>query len=235
MPWTFEASDLTDLGSQTGDMTLSVSVTAGDLIVLAAGSYDVDVTLSGVTDNASGGSNSYTLGTQRTVGSYFNQRMAYATAKGSEALTITCSYASADSTGRFAAVMVFTPPGSAPETDGVAFGSGEFESGVVVTASDLTTTGDDVICAAFFGVTVDSNVYSDPEIPAGTNASEAEGFTSNTNCAFYQILSGSQLTNEEAEVTIDSTVDWLGEVMAFKSEVSASDWTTHTHQTLVFS
>lgn len=215
MAWTWHSQDD---GSDYGDtvtITAIIAVTAGDLIVVGAGSQNVGV--ANITGIADDDENEYTLRDQVNSEGNAKLRTAYAIAsENNETLTITATL-SAGTGFRQILAVAFTPDGGdTVELDtagskGSGYEASPFESGT------FWTEGDDEVCVAF--IIAEDGSGSNHEIPSGT-AADGTDTTAASMDMWYKILT-STLTDKIAEVDWSGSAKYACECLAFKSTAAA--------------
>lgn len=221
-------NDVTTTYGVVTTVTLSVAVSAGDLIVVCACSQPGFV----VTDISDSDENIYTL---HDVLSPASATVAYrsgyclSATSTTNPLTITVTYGAGNG-GRIAAVGIFHPDGGETvSTDGYESSTSGFEASPFESPGGVNTTGTDVVAIGGFSVHT-SVITSNHEIPSGTAADGVITQDSYGLDMFYRILSAT-VSNAEAEMDSDTTAYYTAELMCFKSVAGTTTTTTTTSST----
>jgi hypothetical protein len=188
----------------------TLNANAGDLVVVASGSLNNTITLTGVADSAS---NSYTLRTAISPDANTYLRLAYAVlTTGSGTLAITSTFADG-TTRRNILVAVFRPDAGDVVTLDATGNISTYED-AAWTTSEFTTTEADEAIIAFWTMNTAHAPYTNYEIPSAV-AAIALTPGNDTLIGCYRLPAG-VLTGAEAEV--DAAAGWVAaEVLAFKS------------------
>jgi hypothetical protein len=201
----------------TVTLASTISVAAGDIIVVVAGCMTSAMYCTGIADTIG---NTYTVRT--AIGTHDNcVVMAYvlASAGANANNQVTATFGAV--TDRMNIVSSsFNLGGGTAALEDSSSADAYYAAGVVTTtANAIATTGNDSLVIAGFQATV-GETYSNPEIPTTV---DAVAITANGNgdALIYQILTEA-LTNGEAEITIN-TAAWVGgECLAFKNTSGAA-------------
>jgi hypothetical protein len=215
-PWTYVDYDYQTTGySATASETVSVDVTAGDTIVVFGASWS-SIGITGCSDNASGGTNTYVARDQLSSSSLRSRAYYCLSAKATETLTITVTRDAGSTTLSVIAIVARPGSGKSASFDVADVGTTGFEASPWETKSTCNTTGSDEFCVAAVWAYNTSATMSDPEIPSETDATVI--YNSETEiCSFYQILD-TPTNSLAAEVDASAANAYSAEMLCFSAE-----------------
>ena len=211
MGWTKQAQ-ATGTNYSGNTIVLTVAVSAGDLIVVGAGSMSASILVTGIAD-ADG--NTYTLrDVVASTTSHVRTGRAIA-AQANASLQITVTFDTGSIRRNAGVVVARADAGDTIAFDTAASKAGGYEASPHETAA-FTTTGDDEFTVAFIQES-STITFSNQEIPSGTAATDIA--VGNSADMFYGIHAAT-LSNAIAEVDTSGSSRYAIEVLAFKATAS---------------
>jgi hypothetical protein len=188
--------------STTSINRTGVAVNAGDLIVVFDKWEDGDATLT-VTDNASGGSNTYTNLTKRSVTGNVYGQLAWAVAKATETLTVTCGISPARPYKRLHVHVARPASGYSFQFDAEAGAAG---------SSNSPSTGAFTVAGGTGYAVVAVGEYTVVQYTPGSGWTEA--IDSNSFSAYRLLTTETSITGN---ATCSGNMDWVAVAGAWKT------------------